>query len=100
MGCCSSHAAVLPHDGAPGLRELQDACITNQASVDDGQPTGILSDSSVGKLVLPSVTTETTDPHPAALSARSIGFNETYSPIKLLGKGTYGKVSSLELHFS
>jgi len=73
------------------------------ASSGSGQPSIVSafeltseSKSSVGAPVVPSIITSRSDAFPVDsgfLSARSIGFNETYTPVKLLGKGSFGKAS-------
>ena len=103
MGCSASNTAA--HIAAPDSKgkgtelsnELQH--VSNYGGHGRPADASRLS-SSAGVPVFPSVCIAPVEASPieafsGALSARSVGFNETYTPIKLLGKGTYGKVSLL-----
>jgi hypothetical protein len=99
MGCSGSrtvahksasgaHGDALVNELAPGDGNPKDVPISSLlSSVADAQviPCNIMKPLELSSL----------DTSFGALSARSIGFNEIYTPIKLLGKGSFGKVSFL-----
>lgn len=87
MGCGSSRTV------ASAVADVHDSSDGRQAS----SPIPSVFSTSTGTPMVPSIPVEhpdspRLDTPSGALSARSIGFNETYTPIKLLGKGSFGKV--------
>ena len=98
MGCSASKTAA--HIAAPDSKgkgtELSNELQHVSNDGDHGRPADLSVLSSSAEVpVIPSICIAPVEAFSGALSARSVGFNETYTPIKLLGKGTYGKVSLL-----
>jgi hypothetical protein len=97
MGCSSSHTAA--HEANLDSKGKDSVLPNGHASQEVLSGKDALS-SSAGAAAMPSLfmgpfEALSLDTGSGALSARTIGFNETYTPIKLLGKGSYGKVSML-----
>lgn len=100
MGCsCSRTVAHNSASGAHGEALVNELAAPGDCKPKDVPMSSLLS-SFADAQVIPSnivkpLELSSLDSSFGALSARSIGFNETYTPIKLLGKGSFGKVSIL-----
>ena len=110
MGCSSSQAAAsIPYAVAQQPAAQQRAAPNGHASSGGGHPSFVTAVAPTGESksigsasLVPSIVTSRLEALPDdapsdLLSARSIGFNEKYTPVKLLGRGSFGKVSSCNL---